>query len=224
MRPLAVWRLRAVRAATAGASVLAIGWVGLSANVAYSLISAVAPTTKPLTAVTTPRKQVGLMVDATTSQVVSVAAALEQQGMHASLAIAGLSDRSADQAQAMREQVLPRLGDGGVVGWLGTRHRLHELLRGLGWGHHFLYASSGPSLGQWLFAHGAGGKLVAGAVRLTKASQVLPKVHAGEVIEIHVSSVAGIVSQIDQLASELRSENLQAVSIGMLLRDSGTPV
>ena len=36
----------------------------------------------------------------------------------------------------------------------------------LGYSHHFLYASSGPSVGQWWMAHGAGGRLVAGAVRL----------------------------------------------------------
>ena len=39
-------------------------------------------------------------------------------------------------------------------------------LPGNGLGHHFLYASSGPSIGQWFLAHRAGGRLIAGAVRV----------------------------------------------------------
>ena len=61
---------------------------------------------------------------------------------------------------------MPQLPNGGLVRWLGTRDQLHDILSELGFDHHFLYASSGPSVGQWWMAHGAGGRLVAGAVHV----------------------------------------------------------
>ena len=64
------------------------------------------------------------------------------------------------------DQAVPRLPTGGLVRWLQTRAQLHRLLSTMGFGHHFLYASSGPSVGQWWLAHGAGGRLIAGAVEL----------------------------------------------------------
>ena len=58
----------------------------------------------------------------------------------------------------------------------------------MGFGHHFLYASSGPSVGQWWLAHGAGGRLIAGAVKLDDTRRPLGRLHAGEVVEISVHS------------------------------------
>ncbi len=58
----------------------------------------------------------------------------------------------------------------------------------MGYRHHFLYASSGPSVGQWLVAQGAGGQLVAGAVRLQDRDDSLGSLHPGEVVEVVVSA------------------------------------
>ena len=57
----------------------------------------------------------------------------------------------------------------------------------LGYGHHFLYASSGPSVGQWWMAHGAGGRLVAGAIRLQDRDDRVGHLRAGEVVELSVT-------------------------------------
>ncbi len=51
-------------------------------------------------------------------------------------------------------------------------------------GRHFLYTSSGPSVGQWWLAHGAGGRLIAGAVRLDDHGDTVGHLHPGEVIEL----------------------------------------
>ena len=60
------------------------------------------------------------------------------------------------------DQALPRLPTGGLVRWLGTRGELHRLITSMGYSHHFLYASNEQQVGQWLFAHGAGGSLRGG--------------------------------------------------------------
>jgi len=64
------------------------------------------------------------------------------------------------------DEALPQLPTGGLWRWMGARGELHHLTQRIGDHKHFYYASSGPSLGQWLVAHGAGGQLVAGAARL----------------------------------------------------------
>ena len=72
------------------------------------------------------------------------------------------------------------------------------MLRAFGESHRFLYASNGPSLGQWLFAHNLGGRLVAGAVKLPAGDDTLQKpgrLHAGEVIELRVTSITAAVAR-----------------------------
>ncbi len=88
------------------------------------------------------------------------------------------------------DQALPRLPNGGLVRWMGTRGELHHLIGPMGFHHHFLYTSNGPSLGQWLVAHGAGGRLIAGAVRLSDRADPLGRLRAGEVIELRISNPA----------------------------------
>ena len=90
--------------------------------------------------------------------------------------------------------------------------------------HHFLYASRGPSVGQWWLAHGAGGRLVAGAVRVDDPGDTLGPIHPGEVVELNISGETQLLTMIDELASDLRSEHLSAVPVGQLMRDAGTSV
>jgi hypothetical protein len=87
-------------------------------------------------------------------------------------------------------------------------------------GRHFLYASSGPSLGQWLIAHGAGGKLVAGAVRLEDRDDPLGFLHPGEVVEVSLGSATNIQPLLEKLLSGLRAEHLAAVPVGRLMHDA----
>jgi hypothetical protein len=107
---------------------------------------------------------------------------------------------------------------GGIVGWLKTRRELRHLV---GLRHHFLYASSGPSIGQWLFAHGAGGRLVAGAVVVDDRGDRFGLLRPGEVVELTVRRPGEVPVLVDELASKLRSEHLNAVPVGRLMRDAG---
>ena len=236
VRPLPAWRVRTVRALSTAAAALVVAAWGLTAGVAYSLISDVAPV-KALTAVTTARPQVGLMLDASAGQVNSLIAYLDRTGMRASFAIRTTGDGRAvdgavDTAQAGGDQTLPLLSDGGLINWMATRRELHQILARLGFRghHHFLYASTGPSLGQWLFAHGTGGRLVAGALQVGGAGwhgwshTDLQHLHAGAVIAVRFSSVTGARHELALIAAALRRHHLRAVPVSKLLQDSGTPV
>jgi hypothetical protein len=122
------------------------------------------------------------------------------------------------------DQLLPRLPNGGLVRWLGARDRLRDLLAQIGSGHHFLYASHGPSIGQWLIAHGAGGRLVGGAVLLDDRHDVLGPLRPGEVVELSVTGGAQLRMVLNELCSQLRVQHLSAVPVGRLMRDAGSSV
>jgi hypothetical protein len=117
------------------------------------------------------------------------------------------------------DQALPELPHGGLVRWLSTGHQLDQLL-GSTDDRHFLYASSGPSLGQWLFAHHAGGRLVAGAVSLHDPDDSLGQLHAGEVVALDVTDRAQLELVLGKLATALHADHLRAVPVGELMRDA----
>jgi UDP-glucose 4-epimerase len=222
------WRVRTVRglAATTASAVLVL-WT-FTAGISYSFISHLAGG-QPVTAVTTPRSQVGLMLDANDSQARTLAGELRGLGMRVSFAMSSTSANSANLVIHAGDEPVLQLSDSGLIGWVDTDHRLHQLdlrqlERKLGWGHHFLYASTGPSLAQYLLAHGAGGKFVAGKIHLNKPSELPRTIAAGEVIELRVTNVRLAYHQLRELAGELRRHHLDAVPVGTLLKDSGTPV
>jgi hypothetical protein len=87
-----------------------------------------------------------------------------------------------------------------------------------------MYASSGPSIGQWWMAHSAGGRLVAGAVKLDGKGDKLGTLHPGEVVEISVTNGADLQSTIDRLSRQLNSQHLTPVPVGRLMHDAGVSV
>ena len=87
-----------------------------------------------------------------------------------------------------------------------------------------MYASSGTSIGQWWLAHSAGGRLVAGAVKLDGKHDKLGTLHPGEVVEISIGSGSGGEAAIDRLRRELDAQHLSPVPVGRLMRDAGVSV
>jgi hypothetical protein len=222
VRQLPSWRLRTVRAAAAGAVALSLAAWSLTAGMAFSLVSAVAHT-HALTKVTIAKPEVGVMVDANAREVAHLAQVASAEGIHLSFAIYHGTEQSADWAQIYGDEEFPRLPDGGLVQWTHTKTELRHMAHQLGWGHHFLYASSGPSLGQWLFAHADGGRLIAGAIRITPGAIPPRHLRAGDVIELRVEKVSTTLRQLRQLNQELDRAHLAAVPVSRLLHDSGTP-
>jgi hypothetical protein len=111
------------------------------------------------------------------------------------------------------------------VRWLETGDQLRRLTTPLGFHpHHFMYASSGPSIGQWWLAHHAGGRLIAGAVKLRDNGDSVGRLHPGEVVEITVTKGTDVVGLIDKLRAQLAAQHLAPVPVGRLMRDAGVSV
>jgi hypothetical protein len=219
-RTMPVWRVRTARAAT---TVLAVGAVAawtLTTGMSYKLVSDFVHM-RPVTAVTTARPEVGILIDAPQGSIPTLAGALAAEGIHASFTLSRPSHPLETTVGTFGDQSVPRLPKGGLVRWLGTRDELRDLMITIGHRHHFLYSSSGPSVGQWLVAHGAGGRLVAGAVKLDDRHDPLGRLHPGEVIELTTSSTAQLQSQLARLLPELSAQHLVAVSVGRLMHDAG---
>jgi len=219
VRPLPAWRVRTVHAATTLAAMVAISAWTLTAGPAYSLASHIAHI-KPVTAVATDRPEVGVLIDAPAADVPALASTLSGYGIHASFAVSQPSWPALTSVSSYNDQALPRLPNGGLVRWLGARGELDRLLNLMGSQRHFLYASNGPSLGQWIEAHAAGGNLVQGAVRLQDADDPIGQLHAGEVIEFSLTKTSGLQPLLGKLLSGLRAGHLDAVPIGRLMRDA----
>jgi hypothetical protein len=174
-----------------------------------------------VTTVSTDLPEVGVLIDAPASQVPQVARTLSTYGLHASFAVGKPSWPVVTSVSSNHDQALPRLPTGGLVRWLSARGELHRLMGLMGDQRHFLYASSGPSIGQWLIAHGAGGRLVEGAVRLQDADDALGPLRPGEVVEFNVANVRSLEPLLSKLLEGLREEHLAAVSVGRLMQDAG---
>ncbi len=219
IRPVPRWRLRAARATTALVAATAVTAWMLTTGASYSLVSHFAHI-RPTTTVATTRPEVGVLVDAPPSELPVLANTLAAEGLHASFALDHALAPGDSTVLANGDQAVPRLPTGGLVRWLGTRGQLRRLTNSMGFRRHFLYVTQGPSIGQWLLAHGAGGRPIAGAVRLERDDTV-GRLRAGEVIELNVSSLGDLNPLMTQLRSELNAQHLRAVPVGKLMRDAG---
>jgi len=217
--PVPRWRLRTVRAATTGLVAAAIAVWALSTGTSYSLVSHFAHI-RATTAFATDRPEVGVLIEAPGGQIPALASELSNSGIHASFAVTNTGSPQAVGLASYDDQALPRLSQAGLVHWLSTKGQLHRLVGRTGSGHHFLYTSSGPSIGQWLFAHGAGGRLVEGAVSLHDADDSLGNLRPGEVVEVNVANDVQLQHVLGKLVTGLRDRHLDAVPIGRLMHDA----
>jgi UDP-glucose 4-epimerase len=220
IRPVPAWRLRTARAATTLVAAAAVAVWALSTGTSYSLVSHFAHI-KPVTAVATDRPEIGVIINAPGAEIPTLASDLNAYGIHASFAVDNIGSAQASSVSSFDDQALPRLPKEGLVRWLSTRGQLHRLVGTNARGRHFLYATSGPSIGQWLFAHGAGGRLVAGAVQLHDADDVLGDLRPGEVVQLNVANDRELRHVLGKLVFGLREGRLAAVPVGQLMRDAG---
>jgi UDP-glucose 4-epimerase len=221
--PLPAWRVRTARWALTGAAVIAIASWTLTTGASYSLVSHFVHM-RPVTDVSTTRPEVGVLIDAPASEIPTIANDLANRGIRASFTMEQAAYPQEPLVVAYGDQAVPRLPNGGLVRWLGARDQLHDLTGMLGYGHHFLYASSGPSVGQWWMAHGAGGRLVAGAIRLNDKDDRIGHLRAGEVVELSVTKASQLTMLLGKLDRGLGTFHLRAVPVAQLIRDAGSSV
>jgi hypothetical protein len=223
VRSLPRWRLRAARAVTTAAVMLAIGGWTLTTGASYRLVSHFVHM-RPTTTVQTDRPEVGVLVSAPGNEVPLLANELAASGIHASFGLDRKPSGADRVVVAYGDQTIPELPTGGLVRWLGTRDQLHDLVHSMGFGRHFLYASSGPSVGQWWLAHGAGGHLIAGAVRLDDGDDIVGTLHPGELVQVSLTQTSDVATIVQRLQDALRADRLAAVPVGRLMRDAGASV
>jgi hypothetical protein len=221
-RQLPRWRLRTARAATTLVATVALAAWALTTGTSYKLVSHFVHM-RPVTAVTTSRPEVGVLVDAPQSQIAPIASTLAASGIHVSFTLAKPPSANERSVLALGDQAVPRLPTGGLVRWLGTRGQLRRVTGAMGVGRHFLYASNGPSIGQWWLAHRAGGRLIAGAVRVEDTGDSLGQLHPGEVVELSVGNSNAVAPLADKLRRELVVDHLSAVPVGQLMHDASRP-
>jgi UDP-glucose 4-epimerase len=222
-RQVPAWRLRTARALTGlVALVLVASWT-LTTGMSYSLVSRFVHM-RPLTAVSTAQPEVGVLVDAPQQDLPLIASMLATRGIRASFELSRPPSQPDMTVFEYGDGVVPKLGGGGLVRWIGTGDHLQDLAGALGDRGHFLYASSGPSVGQWWLAHGAGGRLIAGAVKLDDPHDPTFSLRAGEVVELKLTVTRHPMAVIDRLAGELLAQKLTGVPVTRLMHDSGTPV
>ncbi len=219
VEPLSALRVWSPRVAFSSAAAVLLAALVLTSGVSYRFLSNFVHM-RPVTAVETARPEVGVIVDAANGAVPGLASALAANGMHVSFAI-GRAPRGAELGVLnYGDQAVPRLPSGGLLRWLKARGELHALLRAMGFSHHFLYASGGPSLGQWFMAHQLGGRLIAGAVRVRDLQDTIGRLKPGEVIEISASEGTAMLPLLQKLHAELEAQHLSAVPVGRLIRDA----
>ncbi len=224
-RPEPRWQRRAVQTATTSLATFGVAAWTLTTGASYSLMSHFVHM-RPVTSVSTTRPEVGLLVDVPAREIPALARTLQRDHVAASFAVSQTPTR-AELSVVLRQgdQAIPRLGGGGVFRWLETGDQLHRLTRPLGSNQHdFIYASSGPSIGQYLLAHGAGGELVGGAVRLRSPQNRIGPLRTGEVIEISGRSTGSITAILSRLCPDLQDQHLRAVPLSRLMRDAGASV
>ncbi|MGI8903030.1 MAG: NAD-dependent epimerase/dehydratase family protein [Solirubrobacteraceae bacterium] len=220
-RQLPVWRLRTVRAVTSAAVVVALAGWALTTGSSYKLVSHFAHM-RAITAVSTTRPEVGVLIDAPGNQLPALATSLAAREIHVSFALGQSPSQNEIRALGSGDQAVPRLPTGGLVRWLATGKQLHRLTNPLRFGRHFIYVSSGPSVGQWFLAHRNGGRLVAGAVQLDDRGDGTGRLRPGEVVELKLRNAHDVQPMLGALVHDLGAQHLVAVPVARLMRDAGT--
>ncbi len=230
IKPLPAWRVRAVRTLTTTAATATVVLTAFLSSVAYGLVSSLGGV-PPVTNVPTLKPQVGVIVETSARNAPALAHDLSREGIHVTFALGSESLASADRLVDYGDELLPQLSGSGLLGWVKTRGELHRLVRELGlrglerrlgWGRHFLYTSSGPSVIQVLLGASAGGTFVEGKVKLTRPG-VLPRtVHRGEIVQIRIRNPQAAWREVVALERDLRRRHLDAVRLDTLLANSPT--
>ena len=230
VQPLPAWRVRARRTLTTAGASASVLFATFLSSVAYGLVSSLGGAS-PTTNLATTQPIVGVIVQANPKTAPTMAQELQRRRINVTFALSGTPGASADKLIDYGDDALPQLTDSGLFGWVKTKGELRRLERGLGlselqqrygWGHHFLYTSSGPSLLQVLLGNGAGGTFVEGKVKISRAGELPRSLRKGEIIEITIKNPSAASREVIQLVHELRQHHLHAVPLHTLAKNSVT--
>jgi processive 1,2-diacylglycerol beta-glucosyltransferase len=222
VRPIPIWRLRAVAFATWLVLLFGVGSWMMSTDEVTAVAARVLHV-HTLERVTTNQPDVGLIVHAPSADVTLIASALAERGIHASFADdAGVPFASRiDDLRTLGDEFLPEVPGSAPLRWERTRGLLRSQARALGLRHRFYYLqpSGGLSVGQLVLARTAGATPVKGALRL-RADSALPQrsMRAGDIVVVELSGSTASVSGLERIVAWLEGSGLGAKPLASLTR------
>jgi UDP-glucose 4-epimerase len=223
LRPLATgWLMipRRLRPALSGLLVSAAFFWSFASDDGLAVIAWAFPSAKPVDSVETKAPEVGLIVDAPSSEAVDVAEALSADHANATIALtSSASNGELDMVRNAGSDVIPRLKPGGPVRWIGTRGQLKKTAHSLGLHGHFYYAAPGHgfTLAQDLLGKTTGATPVTGAVKLKPGGR-LGKLERGDLVEISVDGSSDWRPWVASLVAQMRGDGLRPTSATSLVR------
>jgi hypothetical protein len=224
VRPIPMWRLRLVAAATQLVLLLGVGaWV-MSTDEVTALAAKVFGVHE-LKHVNTDQRAVGLIARVPTRYVQEVASHLAARGIHISFADdAGVpSQQRIASLRSIGDELIPEVPGSAPLRWVRTRGTLRSQARALGLPRrfYFLQPRGGLSVGQLVLARTAGATPVSGAERVSATGR-LPQgeMRAGDVLVVELDGSAASVAGLERIVSWLGSDGLAVESLARLTSSS----
>jgi UDP-N-acetylglucosamine:LPS N-acetylglucosamine transferase len=224
VRPIPMWRLQLVAAATQLALLLGVGsWV-MSTDEVTALAAKVFGVHE-LKHVNTGQRAVGVIARVPGGYVPQVASQLAARGIHLSFADdAGVPSRQRIVSlRAMGDELIPEVPGSAPLRWVRTRGILRSQARALGLPHrfYFLQPRGGLSVGQLVLARTAGATPVSGAARVSATGR-MPQgdMRAGDVLVVELDGSSASVAGLERIVSSLGSDGLAVEPLERLTSSS----
>jgi hypothetical protein len=221
--PPSLWPAVTRAAAAAAVAVMLGGWT-FSSDDSYGFVAKVLDL-RPLTAVSTPRPEVGLVVRVHPAFLPPIATELATRRARASFALQAAPDESSLSILTQSgDEALPEVASGSLTEWLDTRERLEREATALGLSRRFYYLapSSGLTLGQYVLGRTVGALPVSGSLRLAPGGSAPRALHRGDVVVVTLTSTSpSALRTLDDLLASLRQQGLRAVPLSKLVVDAG---
>jgi processive 1,2-diacylglycerol beta-glucosyltransferase len=222
VRPIPRWRLRLVALATQLTLLALLGSWMMSTDEVTAVADKLLHVHE-LVHVATTQRDVGVIVHAPASDIVSVASKLAAKGIHVSFADdSGVPSRERVLAlHALGDELLPEVSSGALFHWVRTRGVLGSQARALGLHHHFYFLRplGGLSVGQMVLARTDGAIPVKGKLHLS-ATGPLPQrpMRAGDVLVVELDGSPASELGLERIVAWLRSSGLGAEPLARLVR------
>jgi UDP-N-acetylglucosamine:LPS N-acetylglucosamine transferase len=216
VKPIPAWRPRLTRV-TAQAMVVLGASTWLMSTDELTAFAAGFLGEHPVRTVHTDTRQVAVIVRARPDQLPALSARLARAGERVSFAISSVPDRATLGAlRAEGDDAMPEPKRGALLGWVGTRSRLHSQARAMSLPRHFYFlAPRTMSLGQLVLAKTIrSARPVVGSMTLDRRSPTPSRpLRAGDVV---VVTYDGSSASLDGLTVALRSAGLRAAPLSAL--------
>jgi hypothetical protein len=216
VRPLARWRMRAVRLSASLVLALSVGtWLMSTDEIDAFAAVLVGHPLKTVDA--SGLNDAALIVRAPMGQELAVANALGRAGVHATFASVQAPNRYLQsRLAALGDDSMPAVKRSSLLGWIHTPATLRHDARALNLHHRFYYlAPRNAALGQLLLAHIDGAVAVVGSVQVdSRAWSVSRPLRAGDVVVLTLEGSSPVsLRTVGRVVASLDSAGLSALPL-----------